>query len=67
MPPVPLDLSSLPRPLVAVMSSGFFEFFAHAGFLQALEGLGVRPDAYAGTSSNALVVAYAAGSHAGDV
>ncbi|MFH1033629.1 MAG: patatin-like phospholipase family protein [Pseudomonadota bacterium] len=54
-------LSRLPRPLVAVMSSGFFGFFAHAGFLQALEDLGLRPDAYAGASSGALVAAYAAG------
>ncbi|MFZ5587521.1 MAG: patatin-like phospholipase family protein [Thermodesulfobacteriota bacterium] len=51
----------LPRPVVAVMSSGFFGFFAHAGFLQALADLGVEPDAYAGSSSGALVAAYAAG------
>lgn len=51
----------LPRPLVAVMSSGFFGFFAHAGFLQGLADLGVEPDAYAGSSSGALVAAYAAG------
>ena len=56
-----LDLASLPRPLVAVMSSGFFGFFAHAGFLQGLEDLGLQPDAYAGASSGALVAAYAAG------
>lgn len=49
-----------PRPLVAVMSSGFFGFFAHAGFLQALEDLGLSPDAYAGSSSGALVAAFAA-------
>jgi len=48
------------RPLVAVMSSGFFGFFAHAGFLQALEDLGLEPDAYAGSSSGALVAAFAA-------
>ncbi|CAO0820729.1 NTE family protein [Desulfarculales bacterium] len=56
-----LTLDQLPRPLVAVMSSGFFGFFAHAGFLQALEDLGVVPDVYAGTSSGALAAAYAAG------
>ena len=50
----------VPRPLVAVMSSGFFGFFAHAGFLQGLEDLGLVPDAYAGTSSGALVAACAA-------
>ncbi len=49
-----------PRPLVAVLSSGFFGFFAHAGFLQALEDLGLEPDAYAGSSSGALVAALAA-------
>jgi NTE family protein len=43
------------------MSSGFFGFFAHAGFLRALEEMGVEPDAYAGASSGALVAAYAAG------
>ncbi len=42
------------------MSSGFFGFFAHAGFLQALADLGVAPDAYAGSSSGALVAALAA-------
>lgn len=53
-------LSDLPRPLAAVMSSGFFGFFAHAGFLQGLADLGLRPDAYAGCSSGALVAAFAA-------
>lgn len=48
------------RPLVAVMSSGFFGFFAHAGFLQGMEDLGLEPDAYAGASSGALVAAFAA-------
>ncbi len=54
-------LSDLPRPLVAVMSSGYFGFFAHAGFLQGLADQGLEPDAYAGASSGALVAAYAAG------
>ncbi len=51
----------LARPLAAVMSSGFFGFFAHAGFLQGLADLGLEPDAYAGSSSGALVAATAAG------
>ena len=46
---------SLPRPIAAVMSSGYFGFFAHAGFLQGLKNLGVEPDFYAGSSSGALV------------
>ncbi|MBU4564657.1 MAG: patatin-like phospholipase family protein [Desulfarculus sp.] len=56
-----VDLRALPRPVVAVMSSGFFGFFAHAGFLQGLADLGLTPDAYAGSSSGALVAAFAAG------
>ncbi len=56
-----VDLRDLPRPIVAVMSSGFFGFFAHAGFLQGLADLGITPDAYAGSSSGALVAAFAAG------
>jgi NTE family protein len=59
-PPGLPEPTALPRPLVAVMSSGFFGFFAHAGFLQALADLGVEPDAYAGSSSGALVAALAA-------
>jgi NTE family protein len=55
-----VDGTSPRRPLVAVMSSGFFGFFAHAGFLQGLEDLGLQPDAYAGASSGALVAASAA-------
>jgi NTE family protein len=52
--------AELPRPLVAVMSSGFFGFFAHAGFLEGLREMGLTPDAYAGCSSGALVAAFAA-------
>ncbi|MCB2191465.1 MAG: patatin-like phospholipase family protein [Deltaproteobacteria bacterium] len=55
------NILDLPRPVVAVMSSGFFGFFAHAGFLQGLADLGLTPDAYAGSSSGALVAAFAAG------
>lgn len=56
-----IDIRALPRPVAAVMSSGFFGFFAHAGFLQGLADLGLTPDAYAGSSSGALVAAFAAG------
>ena len=43
-----------------VFSSGFFGFFAHAGFLAALRQLGVKPCVYAGSSSGAIVAAMAA-------
>ncbi len=42
------------------MSSGFFGFFAHAGFLAALEEEGLAPKAFAGSSAGALVSACAA-------
>ncbi len=41
-------------------SSGFFGFFAHAGFLAALRKTGLAPLAYAGASSGAIVAAMAA-------
>ena len=41
-------------------SSGFFGFFAHAGFLAAQRELGILPSAYAGASSGAIVGAMAA-------
>ncbi len=43
-----------------VFSSGFFGFFAHAGFLSALRELKIAPSAYAGSSSGAIVAAMAA-------
>jgi NTE family protein len=43
-----------------VFSSGFFGFFAHAGCLSALEELGIKPAGYAGTSSGAILAAFAA-------
>ncbi len=43
-----------------VFSSGFFGFFAHAGFLAALREMGIVPSAYAGASSGAIVAAMAA-------
>jgi len=41
-------------------SSGFFGFFAHAGFLAALREMEIAPSAYAGASSGAIVAAMAA-------
>ena len=43
-----------------VFSSGFFGFFAHTGCLKALEEMGISPVGYAGTSSGAIVAAFAA-------
>ncbi len=43
-----------------VFSSGFFGFFAHAGFLSALREMKITPLAYAGASSGAIVAAMAA-------
>src|SRR5689334_13092234 len=43
-----------------VLSAGFFGFYGHAGALQALTAVGVRPSAYAGTSAGGLVASYAA-------
>lgn len=43
-----------------VLSAGYFGFYGHAGFLQALESAGLAPAAYAGTSAGGLVAAYAA-------
>lgn len=43
-----------------VFSSGFFGFYAHAGFLAAIRELGIMPSAYGGSSSGAIVAAMAA-------
>jgi len=49
-------------PFTLGMSSGFFGFFAHAGFLSALEDSDLRPRAVLGSSAGALVGgAWAAG------
>ena len=43
-----------------VFSSGFFGFFAHAGFLAAFREMRIAPSAFAGASSGAIVAAMAA-------
>lgn len=43
-----------------VFSSAFFGFFAHAGFLKALEELGIKAAGYGGSSAGAIVAALAA-------
>jgi NTE family protein len=44
-----------------VFSSGFFGFFAHAGFLAAIRDVGIAPSGYSGASSGAILAAMAAG------
>jgi len=46
--------------LGVAFSSGFFGFFAHAGFLAAVREMNMMPSAYAGASSGAIVAAMAA-------
>jgi NTE family protein len=54
--------------LGVVFSSGFFGFFAHAGFLAAIRETEIAPSAYAGASSGAIVAAMAAsGMNDGDI
>ncbi len=50
------------------MSSGFFAFFAHTGFVTALEEAGVAPARVSGSSAGALVgAAWAAGASGPDL
>jgi NTE family protein len=58
-PSIPPDSATGPG-IGVVFSSGFFGFFAHAGFLAAVRRLGIAPAAYAGSSSGAIVAAMAA-------
>lgn len=59
-----MDIKSVflasPRRIGIAFSSGFFGFFAHAGFLAAVRASGIEPTAYAGASSGAIVAAMAA-------
>lgn len=51
-----------------VLSSGYFGFFGHAGFVAALEETGLVPAAWAGTSAGGVIAAFgAAGVPAADV
>ncbi len=54
-----IDIDKLKGKKVGVvLSSGFFGFFAHAGFLAALEERGIKPCGISGTSAGALVAGY---------
>jgi NTE family protein len=56
------------EPFALALSSGFFGFFAHAGFVRALEEEGLRPTALHGSSAGALVGAcWAAGLSAEEI
>jgi NTE family protein len=48
------------RRVGVVLSAGYFGFYAHAGFLLALEDVGLPVDSFAGSSAGALVAAMAA-------
>lgn len=43
-----------------VLSAGYFGFYGHAGFVDALLGSGLVPSAWAGTSAGGMVAAFAA-------
>lgn len=56
------------RPFALAMSSGFFSFFAHTGFLTVLEDEGLLPSRVSGSSAGALVTAaWASGLDAPDL
>ncbi len=48
------------KPFTLALSSGFFGFYAHVGFLKAIEEIGLKPSAFSGTSAGAIVGAAAA-------
>lgn len=55
-------------PFALAMSSGFFSFFAHTGFMTVLEDEGLLPSRVSGSSAGALVTgAWAAGLAAPDL
>ncbi len=57
-----MKLSSLlaGKKVGVVLSSGYFGFFGHAGFVAALEEAGIVPSAWAGSSAGGLVAAFGA-------
>ena len=65
--PAQVTVSSHP-PFTLVLSAGFFGFYAHAGFLDALVGHGIRPAAIVGCSAGALIAGcYASGLEPGEI
>ena len=64
------DLEERPvQPRIAiVLSAGYFGFIAHAGFMLAIEELGIGYSAIAGSSAGAIVAAlHASGVPAGEI
>ncbi len=53
--PPPLREWLAEAPFSLALSAGFFGFFAHAGFVSALEDRGLRPSLVTGASAGALV------------
>lgn len=48
------------KPFTLALSSGFFGFYAHTGFLKALSELQIYPSGFSGSSAGAIVAAAAA-------
>ncbi|HKV38137.1 MAG TPA: patatin-like phospholipase family protein [Blastocatellia bacterium] len=65
----PIPGEDQPKPRIAiVLSAGYFGFFAHAGFMLAVEELGIDYAAIAGSSAGAIVAAlHAAGLSAKEI
>src|SRR5215471_9736945 len=58
MSPTPADSRAAPSGRIAiVLSAGYFGFFAHAGFMRAVEELGIDYCAISGSSAGAIVAA----------
>src|SRR5262252_3644569 len=58
MSPTPADSRAVPSGRIAiVLSAGYFGFFAHAGFMRAVDELGIDYHAISGSSAGAIVAA----------
>ena len=57
---------NLPDRIGVVLSSGYFGFFAHAGFLKALEACGINISCISGSSSGALTAGLFMSGHSAD-
>lgn len=45
------------QPFTLALSSGFFGFYAHVGFMKALTEVGLNPSAFSGSSAGAIIAA----------